>query len=105
MDQCARALLPTTFQGRCTLFGLVHRVPVKTLGCKQKELPLSILIPIPFPDRQTDKKIPKKKKKERKKTSITYMALRVDCGLEALVKRRDITACPEVKKNTVAVRI
>ena len=65
MDQCARALLPTTFQGRCTLFGLVHRVPVKTLGCKQKELPLAILIPIPFPDRQTNKKIPKKKKKKK----------------------------------------
>lgn len=100
MAQFARALLPATFQGRCALFGiywyLIHRVPIKSLGCKQKKLPLALLISTPFPDRQTNKKIPKKK--EKKRTSITYKALRVDCRLEGLVKRRNITACSVLQK-------
>ena len=77
--------------------GLIHRVPVKSLGCKQKKLPLALLISTPFLDRQTNKKIPKKKKK-KKRTSITYKALRVDCRMEGLVKRRNTTACSVLQK-------
>ena len=71
------------FKANVPPFGLVRWVPVKTLCCKQKKLPLALLITSPLQKRKI-----KQTREHQKRASVTHKVLRIDCGLEDLVKGR-----------------
>lgn len=83
MDQFARALLPTTFQGKCTPIWSRPLGTGKDSLLQTKEVASCSLNHLPLQKRKISQT-----REHQKRASVTHKVLRMGCGLEDLVKGR-----------------